>query len=199
MNTLWRAVALVALSVCLLFPLTLSAQERPVEFGIDGGISVFMPDGDDAENLTIVGFPNNSAFGVTAIRFGFFVSPRVAIEPRLAVTRSSDGDCSSALLDLFPSVLYHFKDFDRISLPYVRAGAGLSHSRWDCGDDNDSDTQFGFGGGVGLKIPMAETAFIRLEAAYEKWLEQGDEGNWDEFVRGYSALRLSIGISAILN
>ncbi len=196
MNRAWSGIVM---GVCLLFPLTLSAQERPLEFGVDGGISVFMPDDEDADNLTRVGFPSRSAFGVTAIRFGLFVSPRVAIEPRLALTRSSDGDCSSTLLDLFPSVLYHFKDFDRISLPYVRAGAGLTHSRWDCGDDDDSDSQFGFGGGVGLKIPVAESAFIRLEAAYEKWVEQGDEENWDEFIMGYSVLRFSVGISAILN
>lgn len=185
---------------CLLLAAPLSAQENPVEFGVDGGFSFLMPDEEGSDNVTILSVPNISILGMTSFRVGIFASPRIAIEPSFSIVRMSEDDYSSTLISLFPSLLYHLKDFDRLPLPYVRLGVGLIHQGLSWGDgDSDSETQFGLGGGVGVKVPFAEIAFFRLEAAFEKWLERGDQEDWEDYVEGFSAVRLSVGISAIIN
>ena len=186
-----------------LLPFRGSAQEKPVEFGVDAGAHFVSWDGDDEDSYTLIGIPAFSNYGMATVRTGFFLSPRISIEPALSFARLSDDNSSSTLINLFPSVLYHFKDFDRIALPYVRVGAGLVYQRssydYDGESESDSETQYGIGGGVGVKIPFAETAFVRLEAGFDKWLEKGDEEDYEDFAEGYRVIKLSVGISAIIN
>lgn len=198
------------LSILLCFGLLLlpnpgAAQDHPVEFGLDAGVSFMSWDGEGDDSNTIIGIPAITGLGVAAIRMGFFVTPRVSIEPAFSFARASSEGSSSTLFTLFPSVLYHFKDMDRIALPYVRLGGGLiyygSSYSYDGDSESDSETQFGLGGGVGVKIPFAETAFVRLEGGFDKWLEKGDPDDYEnyDYTEGFKIFRLSIGISAIIN
>jgi hypothetical protein len=50
-----------------------------------------------------------------------------------------------------------------------------------------------------LKLPFAGTTFLRLEAGYETWFETGSPAQPADFSRGYDVLRLSAGISAVLD
>jgi hypothetical protein len=189
--------------ILFLFPFPGTAQEKPVEFGVDAGANFLSWDGDDEDSYTIIGIPAFSNYGMATVRAGFFLSPRISIEPALSFARVSDDNSSSTLLNLFPSVLYHFKDFERVALPYVRVGGGLIYQRssydFEGDSESDSETQFGLGGGVGVKVPFAETAFVRLEAGFDKWLEKGDPEDYDDFAEGFRVIKLSVGISAIIN
>ena len=200
-------MAYKTLTVLFLVPFLLppsgSAQEKPVEFGIDAGAHFVSFDGEDGDSYTLMGVPAFSNFGMATVRTGFFLSPRLSIEPALSFARLSDDDSSSTLINLFPSVLYHFQDFDRIALPYVRVGGGLIHQRhshdYEGSSDSESETQFGLGGGAGVKIPFSEVAYLRLEAGFEKWLEKGDADDYEDYAEGYRVIKLSVGISAIIN
>jgi hypothetical protein len=66
-------------------------------------------------------------------------------------------------------------------------------------DGSDRGTQFGLGGGVGVKVPFGQVAFFRLEAGVEKWLERGGQGTDGTHIEGFRAISIKVGISAILN
>ncbi|MFH1766352.1 MAG: outer membrane beta-barrel protein [Gemmatimonadota bacterium] len=190
-----HAAGLTALAFLILIP-PLSAQTKPVEFGFDMGLSILLPDEEEADNVTVIGLPSmSSSWGTGVVRFGFFVSPQISIEPSISLARWSSEDNSVTAVQIFPNLVYHFKEFEMIPLPYVRLGAGLNRQSHSFDGESDSESQFGIGGGVGVKIPFAKTAFLRLEGGYDKWLE----GDKEDGARGFGAIRLSVGISAIIN
>jgi hypothetical protein len=62
--------------VLLLAPVVLFGQGQSIELGIDGGLSLFLND----RTTTFISIPEQS------VRFGFFASDRVSIEPSFALT-----------------------------------------------------------------------------------------------------------------
>ncbi len=62
-------------------------------------------------------------------------------------------------------------------IPYVKGGIGMYFESWDVenGDtDTDSQSDFGFNGGVGVKIPVAETTVLIIGADYHHILTEDE-------------------------
>lgn len=184
-----------------LLPPTLSAQEKPIEIGFDMGLSIVMPDHEEEENQTLFGLPSpNTTWPTGIVRFGFFVTPQISLEPLVSFTRMSDDNSTITALQVFPNVVYHFKPAGRETLPYVRVGGGFNRVSYGYDEqdysESESDSQFGIGGGAGVKIPFAETAFLRLEGGYDKWFEgDGEESD----LSGAGVIKFMVGITAVIN
>jgi hypothetical protein len=119
-------------------------------------------------------------------RVGYFVIPKLAVEPTLLISHTSWGDGTSysttnfgALLD----VAYHFEGKSEAKfVPYVIGGAGfLSHSG-DVGDNNKMSLIAPHVGG-GIKFFFTNTALIRAELFYEHVTNEGGvkDEKGDEF------------------
>jgi hypothetical protein len=151
------------------------AQGRPVELGLDAGVSFNLSD----PNVTTISIP------VQDLRAGFFLSDAVSLEPRIALNYLKVED-SDALTTITLAVggLYHFHADRTRAQPYVRPFAGLAYI--DVGPD--SETQFSAGGGIGIKLPMAERFAARLEGAYVHGFET-------DALLGSDAINLTVGFS----
>jgi hypothetical protein len=190
-----KTSASIASLLLFLIVSPLSSQDHPIEFGVDGGVSFFSWEDED-DGLTMISLPHSSYWAVGTFRLGFFLTPRVSLEPAVGLTRFSADDFSQTQLKFFPSVLLHFQDLGRVALPYVRGGAGLTYYG---SEGSDGETQFGLGGGLGVKVPFGQVAFFRLEAGFEKWLERGDPETDGTYIEGFRSISIKMGISVILN
>jgi hypothetical protein len=126
---------------------------RPMEFGLDGGISFGMDD----PNVTTVSVP------VQALRVGFFMNDKVSLEPRFNFNSISGGGASFRTYALELGALYHFGGYAKGSGLYVRPFTGIAGGSTAAGSDSDAF----LGAGVGVKLPFANRRLAtRLEANY---------------------------------
>ena len=166
----------------LLVPTATSAQ---VELGIDGGLTVDIPDIDGADNLNTISFP------ASWLRVGFGAMEMISVETMLAFQRLSEGDASASSILLMPGVNVALGE----SGFYVRGEVGLQRASFDFDGNGDSQTQFGLGAAAGLKKAIADGPIaFRLEGGLAKWLEKEEDG-----VPGYTSIRILMGISATVN
>ena len=168
---------LLALSVLAFVAVAPSVQaqrsHRPVEFGVDAGVTF----GLDDPNLTVVSIP------VQDFRVGFLMSDDIALEPRMHLN-SIHGDGGSITSYAFELGVVWTPGGDRVGKglygrPFLGvAGANIT----DFGSDNN-----GFAGlGVGLKIPFSDRRLAtRMEANYTHGFGSGDS----------NAIALLIGLS----
>jgi hypothetical protein len=167
------------LALSLLFtPALVSAQ---VEIGLDAGFSLESIDDVD-DNVTSFGLPTSYA------RVGFPAGEMIVVETVLGFDWASVGDQSASELALVPGVnVLLGEQF------YVRGEAGLMRSSFDPGTGSESTTQYLFGGGAGVRIPLGDAALFRAEAAVDRWLE-----NSDDFIPASTQFRIGVGVSAIV-
>jgi hypothetical protein len=162
---------------CLTLALAASAASaqraaRPVEFGIDGGITF----GLDDPNLTLVSIP------VQAFRVGFFMSDRVSIEPRINFSSISGGGASFQTYVLELGALFHPGGYRTGRALYIRPFGGIAGVNTDAGDESDGY----LGAGVGVRLPFADRRLAtRLEANLSHVFDAG----------GSTALGLLFGLS----
>ena len=166
MKTLRFGLALFA-AAAIGLPSQLDAQSGSVEIGFDTGLTLTMPsDTDflDYDNQTSIDVPQQS------IRVGFFVSDQLSIEPAVGFSYIDDflgfGE-SLTQLALEGRVLYHFSPDPTRPRFYLGGGAGFTLI--DVADDQE--TQFGVGGGLGVKLPIADRMAIRLEGSFSRYFE----------------------------
>jgi len=115
---------------------------RPIELGMDGGISF----GFDNPSVTTVSLP------VQALRVGFFMNDKLSLEPRFNFNSVSGGGVSLRTYSLELGALYHFGGYDKGSNLYV-------------GGDLGSGSDGFVGAGLGIKLPFANRRLAtRLEA-----------------------------------
>ncbi|HEX6614705.1 MAG TPA: outer membrane beta-barrel protein [Gemmatimonadales bacterium] len=166
-------LAVLVGSLCLTAPAL--AQGHPVELGLDAGASFTLSN----PTVTTISIP------VQDLRAGFFVSDRAEVEPRVALNYlKAESDDALTTITAALGVLVHFSgDRDR-SQPYLRPFGGLSLI--DVGGARE--TQFNLGGGLGVKLPVAERMAARLEAAYAHGFETDTFASTDE-------LLLTVGFS----
>jgi hypothetical protein len=119
-------------------------------------------------------------------RVGYFVIPKLAVEPTLLIMHSSWGDGTSYSVTNFGALLnvaYHFEGKSEAKfVPYVIGGAGfLSHSG-DVGENNKMSLIAPHVGG-GIKFFFTNTALIRVELFYEHVTNEAGEKDYkaDEF------------------
>ena len=132
----------------------------------------------DLDNRTTLTFP------APHVRVAMFVTPQVAVEPRVGFTYSSSGGSSVSTTQVVVSGYYHFPRINAGRTAFVRAGAGASV----LGGSAVSDTQMLMEAGVGIKLPSRDRLLFRLE---------GFLGRAFESDRSRAATRLgaSVGVS----
>ena len=127
------------------------SSARPIELGLDGGISV----GFDDPNVTTVSLP------VQALRVGFFMNDKLSLEPRFNFNSVSGGGVSVRTYSLELGALYHLGGITKGNGLYVRPFAGIAGVGGDLGSGSDAF----MGAGVGIKVPFANRRLAtRLEA-----------------------------------
>jgi hypothetical protein len=165
-------------SALALFLASPSFAQNPIEIGVDNAIGIDLVQEFDIEGVTVaesrtdIGF--TLPFGMW--RFGFFVNENISIEPAVGINYASIGDDGPSLLGIngMVDVLYNLP-----SNLYFHAGGAISFLNVDPGGDADSESvsQFGFGGGVGYRVPLiGDNVMVRLGARGIYFLESEDDG-----------------------
>ncbi|MGD2216004.1 MAG: outer membrane beta-barrel protein [Gemmatimonadales bacterium] len=151
-----RVACLFALAMFLTAG-TAFGQSRPIEFGIDGGITYSM-----LQDMDGMEFDDELSFDIpfSTLRVGFFVSDNISVEPQVQFSFFDPGGDSDTQmqLGLLAAVLYHFQPDMMETQFFVRGGGAFF--MYDFGGDVD-DTLFGFGGGAGVKVPIADSFMFR--------------------------------------
>lgn len=179
-----KRVLVLALGLFVL-PAVASAQ---VEVGVDGFFVLSNP--SEPEGAT-GDFDNTNSFSLPspAVRVAFPAGETLLVESLVGFNWSSTGDVSGSSLLLMPGLsLLVGEQF------YVRGEAGLMRTSFDSGTASSSATQYAFGGGGGMRMPLGDAAILRLEAVADWWLENEDDG-----ILGRMDIRVGAGISAVVN
>jgi hypothetical protein len=154
-----RVLSFAALSLLAIAPLANAQRSNrgnmgdanpSAELGVDAGLA-FNLSGDP--KTTTFDFP------VQRVRAGFFLNPTVSIEPSLGLSTISGGGEHLTLYDIGVGMLWHFSPSRTANQVYVRpfldfTGASTSGA---------STSAFSFGGGFGVKMPVANRFATRLE------------------------------------
>ena len=172
-----RRTLVLALGL-MVVPAMAAAQ---VEVGLDAG---FIYSDEDGAPDAAFGF----SLPVSGARVGFAAGEQMIIETRLGFDWMKQGDASGSNLDLVPGLNYLVND-----QIYVRAEAGLSRQSYDPGTGGNSQIQYLFGGGVGMRRPLGP-ALLRLEAGVVKGLE-----NTDDLIPSHLDFHATVGVSAVIN
>jgi hypothetical protein len=182
-----RVLSLAALSL-LVAASTANAQRSsaprqdssnpPVELGIDAGI-----------NSELSGTNKTTSFSapIQQIRAGFFVSPTVSIEPTLAFATSTTKGVANSTVTAYgigTGLLWHLSDNRSANQIYLRPFLGFAGVT----TSGASASAFSFGGGVGIKMPMANRFASRLEVNM-------DRTNAHNGVPAMNSLNLLAGLS----
>lgn len=141
-----------------------STAPRPIELGIDAGVTI----GLDDDAFTTIDLP------VQAFRIGFPLSPRVSLEPKLRINvLTGEGDTFTTYRGEL-GLLYHLGS-DRYPGAYHRAGLYLRPFAGIVGFSNgESDSAGLLGAGVGYKIPLVSRLSSRFEANFAHYFGDGD-------------------------
>lgn len=155
----------VSLIVLVALAADSSAQDRPVELGMDGAISyslVSAPDGQDVDDVQTWAFP------LQRIRLGLFPSRALQAQLSTGFSVADYGEVSTVRFALGIAGLYHLTgDRTRTGL-YVEAGGGL-----DLLSDESSDTQWSVGAGLGYKLRLSQQLSLRPAVQVARSFESG--------------------------
>ena len=168
---------LLVASLIAVFALSAPARAQigsPVEYGADAALTfLFDP------NVVVLSVPVND------VRIGFFMSPRVELEPRFRlVAASGNGDSyTEALLVL--GALFHFSASRVAPQTYLRPFAAVSSVRISGGN---ASTATSLGIGLGMKRPIGNRFAFRPELNYAHQFDNAD-------VRSEDRLQLLLGFS----
>jgi len=164
---------MLAVSFLVLFPISLSAQSKPVEFGIGIFSHQTVRAGDRFWHSTDL---NGQGLSVT-----FYMSERVGIEPTFEFKKiglglfkgQTDWSAGLAVPIYFADGFGHEGTFFRPSISFARNANLMS-----------------LGAGLGQKFKISDDFSIKLEAGVENWTStsfSGGTGQW--------RLKLGMGLS----
>jgi hypothetical protein len=146
-----KSFRLVSLAAVLAFPALLSAQSRPIELGVDAGLTYRA----NSPHVTTIGIP------LQDLRIGITVADKITLEPRGSLDYAKvQGSSAAWNLALGAGVLYHLNTLK--SGPYFRPFATWNHYAV----GSNSASQFSAGAGLGIKTGTGGVVG-RFEAAYE--------------------------------
>lgn len=151
----------IVVGVVVLFPAHFTAQTRPVEIGLDGGINISF-NGMTTARFTI---PCQS------VRVGYFVNNNVSLEPVASFNYTKmDSFDAIATIGLEFAALFNFSPDRSNSQPYFRPLVGLTLIT----AGGVTASQFRAGGGFGIRLPVATQFAVRLEAGFGHYFENDD-------------------------
>ena len=136
---------------------------RPFEFGVDAEAQF----GLGRDDYTLITLPARRA------RIGYEFSNRASFEPFASFGYSGVGGGSLTSLELGAGLLLYLTGNTTaapssmaatVSRVYVRPFALMQYVRLSDGTTSDSNTEFGFGGGLGLRQPLGSS---RLATRWE--------------------------------
>ncbi len=172
-----RVTTTILASILLMFGGNLMAGDRPIELGIDAGLSVVIIDDLD-ESISNFDIP------IQAFRVGFFATARCSVEPRFALASTEEGDYRFTTINFGIAGHFHSSaDRDQARF-YFGPSIGLSHFRV----SSIAESQMSVGGDIGMKAPVLDRLATRFEVSVDRWFET------DRF-RGLTQVTLSVGLS----
>ncbi len=149
----------------------LAAQGR-VEVGTQAGFTYRSSDEMQGEpTLLQVGIPGGGLLGRPTVWATIFVARRFAFEPHLSYqfVRNDDADDNEGRLGVSARGAWYANEPRRSSL-YAFGDASLDRSR-DFENSSASDTDFGFGGGLGYRWQVGDRFGVRTEGLYRYWVD----------------------------
>ena len=162
--------------LCLLIaPATAQAQ---LEVGVDAGLTLHTGF-ENSDNLNQLSIPAPRA------RLGVPLGDLLSLEGLLGFQRLSSGGESASTLSFLPGVnilLGESGGYLRGEVAINRVAAG-----------GESQSQYGFGGAIGVRMPVDDAVFVRLEGGFDRWLE-----DQDNFLEAYNEIRILVGVSAMV-
>ncbi len=167
-----RVLGPALLLACAFVP-SARAQDKPIELGVDGLFALKVND----PTATVLTLP------VQRFRIGFPASDRLTVEPAFHVNYFSVGGESAKEFGGELGLLYHFSANSKSSQVFVHPVVGVQIVA-----DGSTETRFGAGAGIGVKVPAGSRLAARLEAAYFHGFKGSAGAASDE-------IRLSIGLS----
>lgn len=175
------ALALVAIG---LVPIQSAAQEQAAsasdpEVGILVGATYLF---DEYDNATVIGIPGSVAGIGGPLYLSVPVGGRVSVRAEAAFLSVSGGGDSISIIDLggYGQMMFGGGSTG----PYVLAGGALLATIGDLGDDSE----FVVGGGLGHLSRVGTGLVVRLEARYERFMNEG----------GRNAIQVLIGVGATI-
>ena len=136
------------LTAAFLIPSLVSAQQRGIEIGLDGGLQYLLE-----SRILVIAVP------FQRVRAAFPSGQRLAFEPALALTRISRDGVALTSFALEVGALYTF--VPARANTYIRPFVGLEyvHDSFSGGSH-----AFDLGFGVGTRSPLADRLALRIEA-----------------------------------
>lgn len=166
-----RALRLVGLAAALAAPALLSAQtaaDKPVSFGVSGGLSMPMGDLGDVANsgYTVGGHVFFKPASISAVRF------RGDVAYDKWGVKNAGGNADLRSLSVVGNALYDFPSESTIQ-PYLIGGLGFYSTKaiYNLGQttgstDSNTDVGLQFGGGLTFKLSgfdtFAEAKYVRV-------------------------------------
>jgi hypothetical protein len=164
-------LALFVSAVTTLIVPTARAQQRStlVELGIDASFAHdWLHSEPDRAGREITTNVNTMDIPLGVIRAGFFITQTFSIEPAFGLRYQRVGDLSTSETVFDIGVPIFFSPDRRENQIFVRPVVGLNYASSHVSDTgpNSSDTQFNFGVGLGIKMPMSDRFAGRVEVQY---------------------------------
>ena len=166
----------------------LHGQQRAIELGVDGGVHYMDPAGEGRDNRIW-----DVSFRLQNLRVGLHVTERVSLEPSVSFLRRDLGEDDLTQVSALGNVLYHFNEAGPAMRPqfFGLAGGGLEYVRLSEEVGRESDTQWLAGGGLGMRLPVADQVALRTSATYWRAFES-DLAPHANMIRGDLGLSLLI-------
>ena len=145
------AASLVAILLLTVAPrLRAQVSATPIEFGGDAAVTVLFD-----PSAVVLNLP------VSEIRVGFFVTPRLELEPRLnlIVAKGDDGDTFTETHFTF-GALFHLEPARSSARTYFRPFASVASTKF---SGSDGTTAVALGVGLGVKRPIGNRFAFRPE------------------------------------
>lgn len=126
------------------------ASASPMEFGGDAAVTVLFD-----PSAVVLNIP------LSEVRVGYFVTPRLELEPRLNLTvaRGDDGDTFTETHFTF-GALFHLEPARSSARTYFRPFAAVSSMKF---SGSDRTTAVALGVGLGVKRPIGDRFAFRPE------------------------------------
>ncbi len=166
-----------AILLAVLLLVAPSAARAQLEVGLDAGF-VLHTGYENSDNVTQLSIP--TGWG----RVGLPLGGVLDFETLLGFNRIGSGGSSASQLTFLPGLNFLLGDDGA----YLRGEVAVTRTAF----DGESQSQFGFGGAVGLKKAIDDgPVSFRLEGAFVRWLE-----DQDTFQEAFNQIRILVGISA---
>lgn len=174
-----RLKMLVFGSVILVFGTNVPAQDNPIEFGIDGGVSLTFIDKTEG-NAKSIQIP------LQRMRVGFFTSESFALETSAAISVIDVGSNTVTQIEIGLAAHSHFSKKHNETRPFFGPVGGFRLINF--GSGGGSIKRLGIGSELGVKFPLSHQLAARIGLIAMRWFET-------DRLLGITQVSVSVGLS----